>query len=106
MGFKGVYASWTCFPDDNTASCKINSDNHLKFPVSKPVIASTSESQLSGSCLDSLDVELRKMIQQVIDVLPQVPVSAVKKDLGSIALSNMRGSRNFHERGSNENGNF
>lgn len=49
--------------------------------VSKPVIASTSKGQLSGSCLDSLDVELRRMIQQVIDVLPQVPVSAVKKDL-------------------------
>ena len=50
--------------------------------VSKPVIASTSKSQLSGSCLDSLDAELRRMIQQVLDVLPQVPVSAVKKDLG------------------------
>ncbi|XP_052250890.1 lipid droplet-regulating VLDL assembly factor AUP1-like isoform X1 [Dreissena polymorpha] len=35
----------------------------------------------SGSCVDSLDSELRRMIQQVKDVLPQVPVIAVKKDL-------------------------
>ncbi|XP_060607460.1 lipid droplet-regulating VLDL assembly factor AUP1 homolog [Ruditapes philippinarum] len=35
----------------------------------------------SGSCFDSVDAELRKMVQQVKDVLPQVPVTAVKKDL-------------------------
>ena len=56
----------------------------ILIAVSKPVIASTSKSQLSGSCLDSLDAELRKMIQQVLDVLPQVPVSAVKQDLGTV----------------------
>ena len=40
----------------------------------------------SGSCLDALDTELRRMIQQVRDVLPQVPVSAVKQDLGKQTL--------------------
>lgn len=47
----------------------------------EPVTGGHGISQLSGSCLDSLDVELRKMVQQVRDVLPQVPVSAVKQDL-------------------------
>lgn len=35
----------------------------------------------SGSCLDSVDAELRRMVQQVKDVLPQVPATAVKQDL-------------------------
>ena len=38
-----------------------------------------SYSGRSGSCLDALDAELRRMIQQVRDVLPHVPVSAVKE---------------------------
>ena len=46
-----------------------------------------SYSVSSGSCLDALDAELWKMIQQVRDVLPQVPVSAVKNDLGKIKKS-------------------
>ena len=52
--------------------------------VSKPVasVSGLSYSGSSGSCLDALDTELRRMIQQVRDVLPQVPVSAVKNDLG------------------------
>ena len=41
-----------------------------------------SYSGRSCSCLDALDAEFRRMIQQVRDVLPQVPVSAVKNDLG------------------------
>ena len=41
-----------------------------------------SYSGSSGSCLDALNAEFRKMVQQVRDVLPQVPVSAVKNDLG------------------------
>ena len=41
-----------------------------------------SYSGRSCSCLDALDAELRRMIQQVRDVLPQDPVSAVKNDLG------------------------
>ena len=52
--------------------------------VSKQVasVSGLSYSGSSGSCLDALDTELRRMIQQVRDVLPQVPVSAVKNDLG------------------------
>ena len=42
-----------------------------------------SYSGSSGSCLDTLNAEFRKMVQQVRDVLPQVPVSAVKNDLGN-----------------------
>lgn len=46
-----------------------------------PPAASSSYSS-AGSCFESVDAELKRMIQQVKDVMPQVPVMAVKKDLG------------------------
>jgi len=39
------------------------------------------------SCVDGVDAELRRMIQQVKDVLPQVPIMAVRKDLGKRSFS-------------------
>ncbi|KAL4232176.1 Ancient ubiquitous protein 1 [Mactra antiquata] len=35
----------------------------------------------SNFCLDNIDIELKKMIQQVKDVLPEVPITVVKQDL-------------------------
>lgn len=51
-------------------------------PLSQTAIStSVPGGNSGGSCLESVDAELRKMIQQVKDVLPQVPVTAVKQDL-------------------------
>lgn len=52
--------------------------NKMAPPAS---VVSSFYSNTGGSCMDSVDAELRRMIQQVKDVLPQVPVTAVKEDL-------------------------